>query len=156
MNSCLLWSDGTGCREATACITWTCPSLSLWTRPVRTVALSSPVSPAPPPGRLVAGQLAAKELWGGRRLQISWPRGLAVELQTGRRWASTTLRRNRRSPPVFPKSSSSITRPQCVCVEAKHKDRPPPASHVRPHLQSCFCPTLGLSRRVMTNPFLSE
>lgn len=121
VNSFLLWSDGTGYREATACITRTCPSRPLWTHWVQRVAPSSLVSPAPPPGHLAAGQPMAKELWRGRRLQVHWPRRLAVELQSGRRWPSTTLRRNRRSPPTFPKSSSSITRPQCACVETKHK-----------------------------------
>lgn len=91
----------------------------------------------------------AKELWRGRRLQVHWPRRLAVELQSGCRWPSTTLRRNRRSPPTFPKSSSSIKRPQCACVETKHKRLfSPSALHVQPHLQSCFCPTLGFELNV--------
>lgn len=121
VNSFLLWSDGMGYQEATACITWTCPRRPLWTHWVQRVALSSPVSPAPPPEHLAAGQPMAKELWRGRHLQVRWPRRLAVELQTGHRWPSTTLRRNRRSPATFPKSSSSITRQQCAFVETKHR-----------------------------------
>lgn len=66
-----------------------------------------------------------KELWKGRRLQSRRPGRFTVELQTDRRWPSTTLRKNRRSPTMFPKSSSNITRQQCVCVETKHKDPPP-------------------------------
>lgn len=149
VNSFLLWSDGMGYREAAACITRTCRSRPLWTHWVQRVALSSPASPVPSPGHLAAGQPMAKELWRGRRLQVHWPRRLAVELQSGHRWPSTTLRRNRRSPPTFPKSSSSITRPQCACVETKHKRLFfPSALHVQPHLQSCFCPTLGFELKV--------
>lgn len=125
VNSSLLWSDGTGYREAAACITWTFPSQTLWTNWVQTVAWRSPVSPVPLPEHLAAGQPMAKELWTDRCLQIRWPGRFAVELQTDRRWPSITLRRNRRSPTMFPKSSSNITRQQCVCVETKHK--PPPS-----------------------------
>lgn len=161
VNSSLLWSDGTGYLEATACITWNFPSETLWTNWVQTVAWRPLVSPVPPTGQLAAGQPMAKELWKGRRLQIRWPGRFAVELQTDRRWPSTTVRRNRRSPTMSPKSSSNITRQQCVCVETKHKDSPTPsclASSTVLHLElsSKFLKVLMFFKWCITSlPFFS-